>query len=91
MVNPIFDFSTTEGVREQLEEWVKGNPVHNPMRDECCPDFSCCHPALLWPEEKRKFFARATARERDVMLFGALRDTLEAQGCHVVGSSLADE
>lgn len=27
---------------EQLNEWVKGNPVHNDERDECCPDFSCC-------------------------------------------------
>jgi hypothetical protein len=27
---------------EQLEEWVKGNSVHNSEHGQCCPDFSCC-------------------------------------------------
>jgi len=27
---------------KQLEEWVKGNPIHNTEFDECVPDFSCC-------------------------------------------------
>jgi hypothetical protein len=42
---------------EQLKEWVKGNSIHNPDRDECCPDFSCCDPELLAPEDERKRFA----------------------------------
>jgi len=41
---------------EQLEEWVKGNSIHNTDRDECCPDFSCCCPKLLAPEDERKTF-----------------------------------
>ena len=32
---------------EQLDEWIKGNSIHNIERDECCPDFSCCKPELL--------------------------------------------
>ena len=34
----------------QLDEWVKGNPIHNNVDDECCPDFSCCRPELLAPK-----------------------------------------
>lgn len=40
----------------QLEEWAKGNPIHNSIDDECCPDFSCCTPDLLQSEEIRKTF-----------------------------------
>ena len=43
----------------QMERWVGGDSVHNSERDECCPDFSCCHPGLIWTEEKRKKFAEA--------------------------------
>lgn len=46
-------------VRKQLEEWVKGNPQHNHVDDECCPDFSCCKPDLLQPEEIRKTYLSA--------------------------------
>jgi len=24
-----------------------GKPYHNKFDDECCPDFSCCHPGLF--------------------------------------------
>lgn len=45
-------------VSKQLDEWVKGNPIHNQDRDECCPDFSCCNGNMA-PEEERKRFAKA--------------------------------
>jgi len=41
----------------QLAEWVKGNPIHNLIDDECCPDFSCCKPESFQPLEIRKTFA----------------------------------
>ena len=44
---------------EQLQQWVKGNPIHNKKRDECCPDFSCCSPGLLAPKEVRETFYNA--------------------------------
>jgi hypothetical protein len=47
---------------EQLQSWLQGQPMHNPTRDECCPDFSCCHPELLAPEHVRKAFVDAHAR-----------------------------
>lgn len=27
---------------QQNELWLNGVSVHNPLTDECCPDFSCC-------------------------------------------------
>lgn len=43
----------------QLSEWVKGNSLHNPIRDECCPDFSCCHTEGLMDEDLRIKFSNA--------------------------------
>ena len=54
--------------KQQLEEWVKSNPQHNKIDDECCPDFSCCHPKLLQPEEIRKVFSVANEDTRMSML-----------------------
>lgn len=49
---------------DQLELWVKGTPVHNKDRDECCPDFSCCKPELLADVATREAFYRAY-KEKD--------------------------
>lgn len=40
-------------VRAQLLSWAMGNPYHEPVNDECCPDFSCCVPDLLTEETQR--------------------------------------
>lgn len=56
-----------EAVEFQVEEWAKGNPLHNPVNPEnglyeggeCCPDFSCCNPDMLMPEESRQKFLEA--------------------------------
>ena len=45
-----------ERVKYQTDEWVRGNPIHNTVDDECCPDFSCCNPSNLQPLEIRKTF-----------------------------------
>lgn len=34
-------------VVEQGQQWINGNPRHNTIDDECCPDFSCCEPLLF--------------------------------------------
>jgi len=51
------------GYRKRLDkqtlEWAKGNPTHNVVDDECCPDFSCCSPGLLVPPEVRHVFYNA--------------------------------
>lgn len=48
--------SYKERAAYQLDEWVKGNSIHNDVDDECCPDFSCCNPNLLQPKEIRETF-----------------------------------
>jgi Fe-S-cluster containining protein len=48
-----------DSVEEQLDSWIEGIPKHNQNCDECCPDFSCCNPELLWDRDKREIFAGA--------------------------------
>ena len=59
-------------VAEQLALWVKGESVHNPTRDECCPDFSCCQPELLADLETRRAFAAGGPTMRNHLLGGFL-------------------
>ena len=47
---------------EQLESWQRGVPVH---AEQCCPDFSCCSPELLAPEEVRSLFVAAYKEKRE--------------------------
>lgn len=58
-------------IREQLELWVEGNSVHNPDRDECTPDFSCCDPELRAPLKERVLFWEAYKRN-DTSIMEAL-------------------
>lgn len=58
-----------ERVEAQIDEWVKGNPVHNTIDNECCPDFSCCTPETLQPKEVRETFKRANLEQRESFLF----------------------
>lgn len=65
---------------EQLTRWVAGDAVCPNEHHECCPDFSCCNPKLLWPLEKREKFLAATQGERSKMLMGALGALVEEAG-----------
>ncbi len=56
----------------QVQEWAKGNSIHNTVDDECCPDFSCCNPKLLASEEHRKTFQAANQEQRETLLFSFL-------------------
>ncbi len=62
---------------KQLASWLEGKPKHNHFSNECCPDFSCCSPENLWPEEKRKQFAAANDEDRMLMIFGQIPDMTE--------------
>jgi hypothetical protein len=49
---------------EQLDLWLRGESVHNPTTDECCPDFSCCCPDLKQSDEDRaRYYAHIKDRE----------------------------
>jgi len=70
-------------VDEQLTEWLKGNPIHNAGRDECCPDFSCCDVSLLASEEERQTFVDANGETRHMMLMGFLSAMMIKEGKNV--------
>jgi len=53
---------------EQLREWAKGNSIHNDLREECCPDFSCCNKKMNTPLEVRQKFVEANESTRMEML-----------------------
>ena len=46
--------SDRESVTHQVENWADGLPLHNTVRDECCPDFSCCNGGKMMAEESRQ-------------------------------------
>ena len=45
---------------EQLEAWQRGVAIHQVSNGgQCCPDFSCCRPELLAPQDVRDVFVEA--------------------------------
>ena len=81
----------------QLREWAEGRPWHNPWgpdgsygedsRDgECCPDFSCCRPDLIWNRERRFAFVAANSEIRTNMLVGALVNLTDPDTTYISGS-----
>lgn len=85
--------------QDQLDLWVKGENVHNPDRDECCPDFSCCNSdvATHWSISDRKIFARVYAEGGSVavepLLLRGLGESIEAAASqrpgaiHIIGNT----
>ena len=41
-------------VRAQTLAWINGRPYHEPVTNECCPDFSCCVPELFTADEQQR-------------------------------------
>jgi len=48
---------------EQLKRWLAGDPQHDEVRDECVPDYSCCHPELLVSIDARRAYWNAHSIE----------------------------
>ncbi len=44
-----------ERVRVQTLTWAMGRSVHNRVDNECCPDFSCCHPDLFEQDSAKRW------------------------------------
>ena len=44
-----------ERARNQSLAWAQGRPYHEPINDECCPDFSCCEPDLFTQDEAERW------------------------------------
>ena len=80
--SPFAGMSDDESLAYQTQEWVKGNSFHNPIRDECCPDFSCCGGTLM-DETARHAFVNALPVDRHKMLRGVLQATVSDKGGYV--------
>lgn len=44
-----------ERMRVQCLSWAMGKPYHEPIHDECCPDFSCCMPDLFEKDDAKRW------------------------------------
>jgi len=55
------------GIKEQLEKWVAGEPIHNQERDECCPDFSCCNGHIAPISERKRFLQAYQENDKETM------------------------
>lgn len=62
---------------------------------ECCPDFSCCHPELLWDETTRRLFKNAGDKLRSKMLGMSMSALFSAHGMkkedvHIAGEDVPE-
>lgn len=44
-----------ERCKSQALKWAMGQPYHNRIDDECCPDFSCCVPDMFEKDEAKRW------------------------------------
>ncbi len=72
---------------EQLQLWLDGESVHNKERGECTPDFSCCRPELLAPQDVRQAFIDADEDRRELFLLGFLGAALAHKDVYIAGTS----
>ena len=56
----------------QAMYWLHGIPIHNVARDECCPDFSCCHLSSLVPYAERQRFVTLMQSDDDEGMWAML-------------------
>ena len=79
---------------EQLNQWLKGNPVHDKERDVCCPDFSCCTGDIA-PLEVRERFVKAYYEKDDKavsqMLMMFLGVALQGKNAYIAGDEVPDK
>lgn len=61
---------------EQLDLWVSGNSVHNDEREECCPDFSCCHKEVDTPQAVKELFRTAYLKDNQALIHRLLMEFL---------------
>lgn len=77
------------GILEQLNLWVDGKSVHNNEREECCPDFSCCHKQVNTPQVVKELFRDAYLRDKQEvvsrLLMEFLGNAFSDENIHIVG------
>lgn len=63
--------------KTQLALWRQGRSLHNDELNQCCPDFSCCNPSLLAPQEMRDLFCKAYAENNEDLIQSILVSFLQ--------------
>ena len=67
---------------EQVNLWVKGHSMHNPVTEDCCPDFSCCIPSIETPLETKLQYQEALENDDEPamrrLLFSFVTELLNA-------------
>jgi len=55
-----------ERSRIQCLAWAEGRSYHEPINDECTPDFSCCFPSLFEADasERWRYYHRRFGRQQ---------------------------
>ncbi len=57
----VMSLNYRDRVKSQTLKWAMGQPHHNNIDDECCPDFSCCCPEMFELDDaKRWAYYKAT-------------------------------
>jgi hypothetical protein len=77
-----------ESIKHQLSEWLKGNPIHNDVRDECCPDFSCCTGEIAPLDVRQRYIKAVEVGDegtRIQMLMMFLENSFGNSDVHIVG------
>ena len=59
LVSAFDGMTDRESVSHQVKHWAAGTPLHNTVRDECCPDFSCCNGGKMMTEAARQKLLQA--------------------------------
>ena len=94
IIDTFNNMSDQDSVKHQLALWVAGKSVHNPIRDECCPDFSCCGGKIA-PVDVRKRFAKAVEENDEYvqmeMLGMFLGGAFSDENIYVAGTSIPSE
>jgi len=79
-------------ITHQVLAWNNGVATHNPIRDECCPDFSCCGEPM-WSDHERQVFTQAfldgNDEVTDAMCNGAL-STMVANALKKIRPDMGD-
>lgn len=52
---------------QQIEEWAKGNPIHDSKKNQCCPDFSCCTGDIVEEKVRLRFKKAFVEKDHDTV------------------------
>ena len=64
-------------LKVQVDEWLKGNNVHNTFSDECVPDMSCCGLPEWTLAHKHEFLNADDATQINILMGCLVTELIE--------------